>query len=199
MSINLANVAPTVRKKRARKSGESRASQKLYVARFQNEVYLVSKDRGACDAEIAKQGKGSVKEYGSRRALPPSVTLAVFKKSPTLAGVFAGLGGNWGTLSQNEQNRESIAKHLRGAFDALNKARRMERKEPLPLPTIGEGEWHYVTTTTQKVMSGAEIDDLNALADEFGDMFGTEDDDAEINEDDAEIGEDADDESEIEA
>jgi hypothetical protein len=185
MSIDLSTITPKQRKTRNRGS-YTKAPQNVYVARFQNEIYKVSKDRAECEEAIKAAGKGSVEEYGSRRSLPPSVTLAVFKQSPTLAGVFTGLGGRWGTQSQNEANREAIAKHLREAFDALNLARKMAKKDPVELPTVADGEWRYITTTTQKGLDANEVKGLNALAEEFSDMFG-EDADEETADEETEI------------
>jgi hypothetical protein len=169
MAIDISTIAPKTRKTRARKSGESRAKQTVYVARGGDEVYLVSKDRAAAQKALKDNGReGEPEEYGSRRNLPPSVVISLFKKAPDLASLHLATGGKWGARSQNESSMESIATILKEAFDARNALRRSKGKAIIPLPSVDEGQWTEIRTTTQKSMSSDEMAALLALDDEFG-------------------------------
>jgi hypothetical protein len=163
MSIDISTVAPKTHKTRTRKSGETRASQELHVARFQNQIYLVTKDKEAAEAEAEKHDGAEVFTYGSRRSLPIEVLVETLKASSDLADYHVRLGGKFGTRSQNDAMRDALATQLRETFDAINLRRKQARKDPVAYPVVNEGKWVEVATTTQKQMDADTLDYLNSL------------------------------------
>lgn len=164
MSIDISTVAPKTRKTRTRKSGETRASQELHVARFQNQIYLVTKDREAAEAEAEKHDGAEVFTYGSRRSLPIEVLIETLKASENnLAEFHTRLGGKFGTRSQNDAMRDALAQQLRETFDAVNLIRKQRKLATVAYPVVSEGKWVEVATTTQKSIDNDTLDYLASL------------------------------------
>lgn len=165
-TINLANVAPKTRKTRApRREGEERERTYIQVVRQGKDFLYIGPDEDEAK-RIEGENEGSDrKSYGTRASLPPSVFVHLVKRGDDLATIHAALGGKMGASSQNDAARDSLAGYIRAAFDAMNGARKLEKKPPVELPTIDSGEWF--TSTSTKQPSRAELAELAALGDEF--------------------------------
>lgn len=170
MSINLAELTPRVRATRKQKTDENgqaiarnRQPRTVYVVRDnQGGVLLCTRDKGAAD-KLKDATKGAtLNEYGSRASLPPAVVLKIWKANQDLAKFNLATGGKFGAESQNAQTQKSLAYILKETFDTVNKARAMEKKELLPIPSVEAGEWQTVKATTEG-MTQAEIAELSDL------------------------------------
>lgn len=166
MSIDLNNVAPKTRKTRApRKNGETRARTYVYVVRRGKEFLYIGADEGKAKRIEGENPGADTTAYGSRASLPASVLIYLVQTGENLASIHATLGGKMGAASQNSQNRENLLGYIRAAFDTMNKARALQKKDSVELPTINEGEW--VNATGAKTLDSDEVDTLNDLADMF--------------------------------